>query len=124
MPVGRTPAGPHPQLVALLRQQARGWLLQLPALLSPVEYKALLRYAGGTTRERMLRELAEAMEALTAVRPCVLVVEELHWSDTATIEWPPIWPSAALGRKSHLHLPSVQFTNDLQEAVMLLEALA
>jgi predicted ATPase len=35
----------------------------------------------------MLRELAEAMEALTAIQPCVLVVEDLHWSDTATIEW-------------------------------------
>src|SRR5499433_703746 len=83
--MGRTPDGP--QLVALLRQQAPSWLLQLPALLSPGEYEALQRYAGGTTRERMLRELAEAMEALTAVRPCVLVVEDLHWSDTATIEW-------------------------------------
>jgi DNA-binding winged helix-turn-helix (wHTH) protein/predicted ATPase len=83
--MGRTPDGP--QLVALLRQQAPSWLLQLPALLPPVEYEALQRYAGGTTRERMLRELAEAMEALTAVRPCVLVLEDLHWSDTATIEW-------------------------------------
>ena len=35
----------------------------------------------------MLRELAEAMEALTEVWPCVLVLEDLHWSDTATIEW-------------------------------------
>ena len=35
----------------------------------------------------MLRELAEAMEVLTAARPCVLVLEDLHWSDTATIEW-------------------------------------
>ena len=83
--MGRTPDGPH--LVALLRQQAPSWVLQLPALLSPGEYEALQRYAGGTTRERMLRELAEAMEALTAVRPCVLVLEDLHWSDTATIEW-------------------------------------
>jgi DNA-binding winged helix-turn-helix (wHTH) protein/predicted ATPase len=83
--MGRTPDGPR--LVALLRQQAPSWLLQLPALLSPGEYEALQRYAGGTTRERMLRELAEAMEALTAVRPCVLVLEDLHWSDTATIEW-------------------------------------
>ena len=83
--MGRTPDGP--QLVALLRQQAPSWVLQLPALLSSGEYEALQRYAGGTTRERMLRELAEAMEALTAVRPCVLVLEDLHWSDTATIEW-------------------------------------
>ena len=36
--------------------------------LSPGDYEAVQR-SGGTTRERMLRELAEAMEALTAVRP-------------------------------------------------------
>src|SRR5262245_61721528 len=83
--MGRTPDGP--QLVTLLRQQAPSWLLQLPALLAPAEYEALQRYASGTTRERMLRELTEAMEALTAVRPCALVLEDLHWSDTATIEW-------------------------------------
>src|SRR5262249_4218765 len=41
---------------------------------------------GGTTRERMLRELAEAVEGLTAKRPLVLGLEDLHWSDTATIE--------------------------------------
>ena len=35
----------------------------------------------------MLRELAEAVEVLTVARPCVLVLEDLHWSDTATIEW-------------------------------------
>ena len=83
--MGRTPDGP--QLVALLHQQAPSWLLQLPALLSPAEYEALQRYVGGSTRERMLRELAEAVEVLTTARPCILVVEDLHWSDTATIEW-------------------------------------
>jgi DNA-binding winged helix-turn-helix (wHTH) protein len=83
--MGRTPDGPH--LVALLRQQAPSWLLQMPALLPPAEYEALQRSAGGGTRERMLRELAEAVEVLTAVRPCILVLEDLHWSDTATIEW-------------------------------------
>src|SRR5215475_5263182 len=83
--MGRTLDGP--QLVTLLHQQAPSWLLQLPALLAPAEYEALQRYAGGTTRERMLRELAEAVEVLTATRPCVLVLGDLHWSDTATIEW-------------------------------------
>ncbi len=51
--MGRSPDGPH--LVALLRQHAPSWLLQLPALLSPQDAEALQRYAGGTTRERMLR---------------------------------------------------------------------
>ena len=40
----------------------------------------------GVTRERMLRELAEALEALSAERPVVLVLEDLHWSDTSTVE--------------------------------------
>ena len=39
----------------------------------------------GATPERMLREFAEAVEALTAERPLVLVLEDLHWSDQATL---------------------------------------
>ena len=39
-----------------------------------------------TTRERMLRELAEALEACTAEQPLVLVLEDLHWSDASTVE--------------------------------------
>src|SRR5262249_49533665 len=38
------------------------------------------------TRERMLRELAEALEALTTVTPIVLVLEDLHWSDYSTLD--------------------------------------
>ena len=34
----------------------------------------------------MLRELAEALEALTAVQPLVLVLEDVHWGDAATVE--------------------------------------
>jgi predicted ATPase len=33
----------------------------------------------------MLRECAETVEALTALRPLVLVLEDLHWSDQATL---------------------------------------
>ena len=87
--MGRTPDSAD--LVARLRQQAPNWWLQMPALLSPAEHEALQRSIGGTTRERMLRELAEAVEGLTATRPCVLVLEDLHWSDAATIEW-LAWP--------------------------------
>ena len=35
----------------------------------------------------MLRELTEALDTLTAERPLVLVFEDLHWSDMATLEW-------------------------------------
>lgn len=37
--------------------------------------------------ERMLRELAQAVEAITAARPLVLVLEDLQWSDRATLDW-------------------------------------
>ena len=69
----------------LLQQHAPSWLLQMPALLSTEAFETLQRRCLGTTPERMLRELAEAIEALTAERPLILVLEDLHWSDGTTL---------------------------------------
>jgi len=80
----REPCGQR--LVALLHQYAPTWLAQMPALLTAAEREQLQRGVRGATRERMLRELAEALEALTAERPLVLVLEDLHWSDVSTLE--------------------------------------
>ena len=74
------------RLVSELAQHAPSWLLQMPGLLSTAALEAVQRRALGTTRESMLRNLAEAMEALTAERLLVLVLEDLHWSDTATLD--------------------------------------
>ncbi|MBI3801082.1 MAG: AAA family ATPase [Deltaproteobacteria bacterium] len=82
--LGREPSGRR--LVALLRQHAPLWLTQLPALLTAAEREQLQREVQGATRERMLRELAEALAALTAEHPLVLVLEDLHWSDVSTLE--------------------------------------
>lgn len=81
----RGPDGHH--LVALLRQQAPHWLLQMPAFLSPTEYDELQRRCSGTTRDRMLRELTESLETLSATYPLLVILEDLHWSDTATLDW-------------------------------------
>ena len=62
------------------------WLVQMPALMSDTELEALQRKVQGATRERMLREMAEAIEALTAERPLVLVIEDVHWSDHSTLD--------------------------------------
>jgi predicted ATPase/DNA-binding winged helix-turn-helix (wHTH) protein len=75
------------RLIELLHQYAPSWLIQLPALMSAADFEALQRRGSGTTRERMLRELAEAVEVLTAERPLLLMLEDLHWSDSSTIEW-------------------------------------
>src|SRR5262249_6019493 len=47
---------------------------------------ALRRELVGVTKERMLREMSEALEALTAETPLVLVLEDLHWSDHSTLD--------------------------------------
>lgn len=74
------------QVLAVLRQYAPTWLAQMPALLDEGESEALQRKVLGTTRERMLREMAEALAALTALRGLVLVFEDLHWSDRSTLD--------------------------------------
>jgi DNA-binding winged helix-turn-helix (wHTH) protein/tetratricopeptide (TPR) repeat protein len=73
-------------LVELLSKHAPTWLAQMPWLLESADRAALQREVLGATRDRMLRELAEAIEVLTAEAPLVLVLEDLHWSDTATVD--------------------------------------
>jgi predicted ATPase len=75
------------QLIDLLFQHAPTWLVQMPALLTTADLEALQRRTQGVTRERMLRELAEALEVITAARPLVLWLEDLHWSDFSTLDW-------------------------------------
>ncbi len=81
--LGQEPGGV--QLVSVLQQYAPTWLVQLPALLSTAERAALQPQVQGATPDRMLRELAEALEALTAERGFVLLLEDLHWSDLSTL---------------------------------------
>src|SRR4030095_6372899 len=69
-----------------LEHQAPTWLAQMPALLSTAVLEAVEHRVLGATQERMLRELAEAVEALTVTRPLLLVLEDLHWSDYATLD--------------------------------------
>ena len=73
-------------LLAWLSQHAPTWLVQMPALLGAAELEALQPRVLGATRERMLRELGEAVEALTVEHPLILVLEDLHWSDYATLD--------------------------------------
>src|SRR5262245_61191351 len=84
--LGQLCRGPEAaQVLGLLEQYAPLWLLQLPAGLRALAREALQRQVHGAAPERMLRECAEAVEALTAERPLVLVLEDLHWSDQATL---------------------------------------
>jgi DNA-binding winged helix-turn-helix (wHTH) protein/predicted ATPase len=80
----RAPGGEH--LITLLHQHAPTWLVQMPPVLPAAELEALQRKVQGATRERMLREMGEAVDILTAEQPVVLWLEDLHWSDVSTVE--------------------------------------
>ncbi|MBI3798392.1 MAG: AAA family ATPase, partial [Deltaproteobacteria bacterium] len=60
-------------------------LAQMPALLTASERERLQRELQGVTQERMLREMVTFLEALTANVPLIVVLEDLHWSDAATL---------------------------------------
>lgn len=79
--------GPEREMVlSVLRRYAPMWLLQLPGLVSDTELEHVQRQVQGAAQARMVRELSEMIEVLTESRPLVLVLEELHWSDNATVE--------------------------------------
>ena len=58
----------------------------MPALLDTAELEARQRRAAGATPGRMLREMAEAVEALTQERLLVMWFEDLHWADYSTLD--------------------------------------
>ncbi|HSV81715.1 MAG TPA: AAA family ATPase [Ramlibacter sp.] len=73
-------------VLALLRQAAPTWLVQLPWYLTDADRQQLQREVAGATQQRMLRELGEWLDRHTAGTPLVLVLEDLHWADEATIQ--------------------------------------
>jgi predicted ATPase len=73
--------------IAALKRYAPSWLVQLPGLLDPEDRARLQQHVQGTSQERMLREMAEAAELFTAQHGLVVVLEDLHWSDVATLDW-------------------------------------
>lgn len=74
------------QVLDVLRDHAPMWLLQLPALVSASNREALSQELLGASRERMLREMSQALDALTADQPLVLILEDLHLSDYSTLD--------------------------------------
>ena len=75
-----------PELISAVRAHAPTWILQLPGAIDASERAAFQDEVFGATRERMLREFCDLLEALSAGRPWVLVLEDLHWSDFATLD--------------------------------------
>src|SRR5262249_32060686 len=80
----RTPGGA--QVVVLLRQHAPAWLARRPSLRPTAERENLRPQGAGSTRERRLRHIDDAVGAFTAKSRLLLVLEDLHWSDYSTLD--------------------------------------
>jgi tetratricopeptide (TPR) repeat protein len=74
-------------VVDALMKQAPTWMVQFPSLVKAGQREALQKEILGATRERMLREISEALDSLTAVDPLVIVLEDLHWVDPSTLDF-------------------------------------
>jgi DNA-binding winged helix-turn-helix (wHTH) protein len=85
--LGRLCRGPEGnRVVEVLAAQAPTWLVQFPALLKREHRQTLQQEMLGATRERMLREIREALETLASQTPLLIVFEDLQWVDPSTVD--------------------------------------
>ena len=72
--------------VQVLAAKAPTWLVEFPALVNRQRRETLQREIQGTTRQRMLREICEALETITSEKPLMLILEDLNWVDPSTVD--------------------------------------
>ena len=74
-------------VIDTLASHAPTWLVQFPALLTRESIlENLKQEILGATRERMLREICEALETIAAFQPLLLILEDLNWADSSTLD--------------------------------------
>ncbi len=85
--MGRLVRDPDAALaVQALALHAPTWLIQFPPLVRADQKQSLQQEILGATRERMVREICEALEVITAERGLILILEDLHWVDHSTLD--------------------------------------
>ena len=84
--VGQLCAAYGDAVVKTLSSKAPTWLVQFPALVKTEQREMLQREIIGATGARMLREIGEALEAITSESLLLLMLEDLHWADHSTVD--------------------------------------
>jgi predicted ATPase/DNA-binding winged helix-turn-helix (wHTH) protein len=74
------------RVIDVFARHAPTWLVQLPGVVRPDRFDDIQRRAAGATPARTVRELAEALEALSVDAPVVVVFDDLQWTDPSTAE--------------------------------------
>ena len=73
-------------IVQAFFKRAPTWMIQFPSLVKAEQRGALEQEIFGATRERMMREVCEALETTAAQEPLILCLEDLHWVDASTLD--------------------------------------
>ena len=73
-------------VVQVLAKQAPTWLMQLPGFVKQEQRQNLPMETLAAARERMVREVCEALETITSQKPLLLVIEDLHLADQCTVD--------------------------------------
>ncbi len=72
---------------AVMRTYAPTWCTQLPAAFaSSSALERLQQETIGATKERMMREMGDALGMFATTSPIVLLFEDLHWADPSSID--------------------------------------
>ncbi len=74
------------RVIEVMGRHAPTWLCQIPGLVADDKLVELQLRVQGATPARMLRELADGLEVLSADAPIVLALDDLQWSDNSTAE--------------------------------------
>lgn len=77
------------RVAAVLRTYAPTWCLQFPSALvstTALEMSQQQQDPASVTKERMLREMGDALAALASASPVVLFLEDLQWADPSSID--------------------------------------
>ena len=75
------------RIAAVMRTYAPTWVMELPtAFASSGSLEKLQQETIGATKERMMRELGDALGILANTSPTVLLLEDLHWADPSSVD--------------------------------------
>ena len=75
------------RIAAVMRTYAPTWCMELPtAFASSGSLEKLQQETIGATKERMMREMGDALGMLAAASPVVLLLEDLHWADPSSVD--------------------------------------
>jgi serine/threonine protein kinase/tetratricopeptide (TPR) repeat protein len=75
------------RLAPVMRTYAPTWCTQLPAAFASTgTFERLQQETIGATKDRMMREMGDALTTFATVTPIVLLLEDLHWADPSSVD--------------------------------------